>query len=181
MTGGMGALLESPLGMRWTTLATAAAMLGLIGVVRRRPDLAVVSVVAWMGGFEIAFRFFEILRWQQWSGLPHLAWVAAALTAWPLLALALGIRPSPAWMAVTAVAFAVWITTGYDYNLPQTAGGRLRPVRLGPEVENVVAKTAWAMCYLVGAWRLPSSGWPRAGGASPARISPPPADPADVR
>src|SRR6266567_8063331 len=162
---GMGSLLESPFGMRWTTVLTAAAILVLIGIVRRRPDLAVVSVVAWIGGFEVVFRFFEVLRWQQWSGLLDLAWMAAALVGWPILALALGIRPSPAWVAVTAIAFAVWITTGYDYNLPQTAGGSLRPIRPLPEVENVLAKTAWAMAYLVGAWRLPPWGRaaPRAG------------------
>jgi hypothetical protein len=148
--------------MRWTTLATGLAILVVIGLVRRRPDLAVVAAVAWAGGFEVTYGVVDTLYWHpadtaKWTAE---AWQGAALVGWVLLAHALGIRPSPAWVAATVVAFAVWLTTipgltsGFMYNAPQAGQtGRLLVV---PEIENVVAKTAWAVAYAVGAWRVRS-------------------------
>jgi hypothetical protein len=49
-------LLQSPLGMRWTTLALAVAILLVVGALGRRPDLAVVALMAWVGGFEVVYR-----------------------------------------------------------------------------------------------------------------------------
>lgn len=159
-SGVSASLIESPLGMRWTTLATAIAVLVVIGLVKRRPDLAIVSVVAWAGGFESTYGSIDTLYWHptdaaKWNAE---AWQAAALVGWVLLAHAMSIRPSPAWVAVTAIAFAVWLTTipgltnGFVSNAPQA--GRNGPLLIVPEIENVVAKTAWAMAYAVGAWRV---------------------------
>ncbi len=153
-------LIESPLGMRWTTLATGVALLVVIGLVRRRPDLAVVSAVAWAGGFELTYGIIDTLYWHprdaaRWTAE---AWQAAALIGWVLLAHAMGIRPAPAWVAVTVIAFAVWLTTipgvtgGFVYNAPQA--GQTGPLLVVPEIENVAAKTAWAIAYAVGAWRV---------------------------
>jgi hypothetical protein len=153
-------LIESPFGMRWTTLATGIAILVVIGLIRRRPDLAVVSAVAWAGGFELTYGTIDTLYWHpadrvKWTAE---AWQAAALIGWVLLAHAMGIRPSGAWVAVTAIALAVWVTTipgltnGFVSNAPQA--GQTGPLLVIPEIENVVAKTAWAMSYAVGAWRV---------------------------
>src|SRR2546430_9881947 len=106
-------VIESPLGMRWTTLATGIAILVAIGVVRRRPDLAIVSAVAWAGGFEATYGILDTLYWHpgdlvKWTAE---AWQTAALVGWVLLAHRMGIRPAPAWVAVTVIAFAVWLTT----------------------------------------------------------------------
>ena len=63
----------------------------------------------------------------------------------------------PAWVAVTVVAFAIWLTTipgltnGFVSNAPQA--GQKGSLMIVPEIENVVAKTSWAIAYAVGAWR----------------------------
>jgi hypothetical protein len=144
--------------MRWTTLATGILILVVIGLVRRRPDLAVVSAVAWAGGFEAAFGIVDTVYWHPGDVTRWIAeaWQAAALLGWVLLAYAVGIRPSAAWLAVSVVAFAVWLTTipgltnGFVYNAPQA--GHNGPLLVLPEIENVVAKTAWAVAYAAGAW-----------------------------
>lgn len=150
--------LESPFGMRWSTFLMVLVILGLVGVVRRRPLVALAAVGAWTGGFEVVYRFWDIMRWHEWWGLNDLMWEAAALVAWVLLALRLGVRPSAFWVTVTIACFGVWITTGYTYNYV----GQPYPFSLQAEIENVTTKTAWAMAYLVGAWRLgvgdPSAG-----------------------
>ena len=143
-------LLESPLGMRWTTLLTALLMVFLVGVIRRRPDLAGVAVVAWAGGFEVVYRFWDIVRWQEWWAWSSWFWEAAALAGWVFLAQSVGIRPSLFWLAATLLCFAIWISTGYRYNYV----GQKAPFQVLGEIENVSAKTAWAMAYLVGAWRV---------------------------
>lgn len=151
MTAG---LLESPFGMRWTTLGMAAAFLTVVGVGKRRPVVAVAAMLAWAGGFELTFRLLDIVRWHEWWGFRDLAWEVAALAGWMVAAHALGVRPSLPWIAVTLVAFAIWFAAGFDYNLPQTAGGQHQAIRWRPELENVVAKTGWGMAYLAGALRL---------------------------
>lgn len=143
-------VLESPFGMRWSTFLTAVVVLLLIGVVRRRPDLAVVAVVAWTGGFEVVYRFWDIVRWHEWWAWNSWFWEAAALVGWVVLAHVIGIRPSPFWLTVTLACFAIWISTGYTYNYT----GQTYPFQVLPEIENVAAKTAWATAYLVGAWRV---------------------------
>jgi hypothetical protein len=151
-------MIESPFGMRWTTLATGIAILVVIGVVRRRPDLAVVTAVAWAGGFEAVYGILDTLYWHpadtvKWTAE---AWQTAALVGWVFVAHAIGIRPSGPWVAVTVIAFGVWLTTipgvtsGFVSNAPQA--GQTGPLMIVPEIENVVAKTAWAIAYAVGAW-----------------------------
>jgi hypothetical protein len=145
--------------MRWTTLATGIVLLLVIGLVRRRPDLAVVSAVAWAGGFEAVYGILDTLYWHPTDTVKWVAeaWQTAALAGWVGLAYAMGVRPSPAWVAVTVIAFAVWLSTipgltnGFISNAPQA--GQTGPLLVVPEIENVVAKTAWAIAYAVGAWR----------------------------
>lgn len=145
--------------MRWTTLATGIVILVVIGLVRRRPDLAIVSAIAWAGGFEAVYGIVDTVYWHPGDGPRWVAeaWQAAALAGWVLLAHAMGIRPSAPWVVVTVIAFALWITTipgltsGFVYNAPQA--GHNGPLLVIPEIENVTAKTAWAMAYAVGAWR----------------------------
>jgi hypothetical protein len=148
--------------MRWTTLATGIVLLIVIGLVRRRPDLAVVSVVAWAGGFEAVYGVLDTVYWHPADTVKWVAeaWQTAALAGWVALAYAMGVRPSPAWVAVTVIAFAVWLSTipgltsGFISNAPQA--GQTGPLLVVPEIENVVAKTSWAIAYAVGAWRAQS-------------------------
>jgi hypothetical protein len=157
--------LESPFGMRWTTFVTALGIVAAIGVVKRRPDLAIVATVAWAAGYEVTFITLENLYWHpadvtKWVCV---GWEAAALGGWIVLAVYLGIRPSVFWTALTAVGFAVWLTTipgiadGFLYNLPQVGEpARNQPIRLVPELENVITKTTLAVALLLGAWRVQS-------------------------
>lgn len=172
-------LLESPLEMRWTTLLMALLVVFLIGVIRRRPDLAVVAVVAWTGGFEVVYRFWDIVRWQEWWAWNSWFWEAAALAGWVVLAHSVGIRPSPFWLTATLLCFAIWIATGYRSNY----AGQKAPFQVLGEIENVSAKTAWAMAYLVGAWRVrtppPWHRWQR--GQPPAGLEPNPQEVAEPR
>lgn len=172
-------LLESPLEMRWTTLLMALLVVFLIGVIRRRPDLAVVAVVAWTGGFEVVYRFWDIVRWQEWWAWNSWFWEAAALAGWVVLAHSVGIRPSPFWLTATLLCFAIWIATGYRSNY----AGQKAPFQVFGEIENVSAKTAWAMAYLVGAWRVrtppPWHRWQR--GQPPAGLEPNPQEVAEPR
>lgn len=175
------ALIESPFGMRWTTLVTGIAILVVIGLVRRRPDLAIVSAVAWAGGFEATYGVIDTLYWHPGQSARWVAeaWQAGALVGWVLLAHAMGIRPSGPWVAVTAVAFAIWLTTipgvtnGFIYNAPQA--GQTGSLLVVPEIENVTAKTAWALAYAVGAWRVKTAPFWRRPGPPPEREAATPA------
>jgi len=158
MTAG---LLESPFGMRWTTMLMAGAILLLIGIWKRRPLIAVAALLAWAGGFEVIFRALDILRWREWWAISAWAWEAAALAGWVIAAYALGVRPSIPWVAVTVATLGVWLATGFDYNLPQTVAGRHQVIRWWPEILNVIAKTAWGMAYMLGALSLPGVPWYR--------------------
>src|SRR5262249_57382769 len=128
-------VLESPFGMRWSTFLTAVVVFLLIGAVRRRPDLAVVAVVAWTGGFEVVYRFWDIVRWHEWWAWNSWLWEAAALAGWVLLAQSVGIRPSLFWLTATVLCFAIWIATGYRYNYV----GQKAPFQVLGEIENVFA------------------------------------------
>jgi hypothetical protein len=97
----------------------------------------------------VVYRLADIVRWHEWWAWNALMWEAAALAGWGALAHVVGIRPSAPWMAVTAACFGVWAISGFDYKI--LAPGR--PFVVGPEVKNVIAKTAWGLMYLDAAWR----------------------------
>lgn len=155
------ALLESPFGMRWTTVLMAGAILLLIGIWKRRPLIAVAALLAWAGGFEVTFRALDIVRWREWWAISAWAWEAAALAGWVIAAYAFGVRPSIPWVAVTVATLGVWFATGFDYNLPQTVAGQHQVIRWWPEILNVIAKTAWGMAYMLGALSPPGVPWYR--------------------
>jgi hypothetical protein len=137
----------------------AAAIVALVGGMRRRPWLALVTVVAWTSAFEIANSIFSVTAHRDWgTALIAFAWEAAALAGWPLLAAYLGVRPDLRWLTLSGVTFVVWAATGLDYNY----FGQTKPLQIGPEIANVVAKTALGMAYLAGALRVAGS---RGGGA----------------
>lgn len=126
----------------------ALLMLVLIGAVRRRPDLAVVAVIAWAGGFEVVYQAVDLVHWRHWWQLNAWGWEAAALAGWVFLAPAVGIRLEWPWVALTLLCFGIWVATGFDYNYTPS-----RPFSVGAEIKNEVTKTVWALMYLVGAWR----------------------------
>jgi hypothetical protein len=156
--------LFSPVQVRWSTLLMAAVILAVVGVRRRRPAVAVVSVVAWLAVYETGWQLMDLVvhhaaAWP--AAVQRLGWASAALAGWPLLAHALGVRPDPRWAALCALVFAVWLWSGFWYNWP----GQPYPLMIGPELANVASKTALGIAYLAGAVRrtLPPLGEGRVG------------------
>ena len=142
-------------GIRWTTVLMAVAILLLVGGLRRRPFLAVVTTVAWASAYEIVFRAFDLAAHHLDGSLPvelqAWLWQAVATVSWPLLAHVLGVRPYWPLVVVCGLAFAVWLWGGFWYDWRGQPYGLL----LGDEILNVVTKTGLGVAYLVGAFRIP--------------------------
>jgi hypothetical protein len=158
----MAPVIWSPLPShpRWSTVLMAAVVLAVVTWRTRRPLLACLAVLAWLSAYEIA--------WNTCSLVTHgddpvkWFWLVLALLAWPLLAHQVGLRPQPVAVALCAAGFAIWLVLGFDYNWMREPG----PVRVLPEVLNVLTKTVLGVAYLAGALAAPAVG-PRLGG--PAR------------
>lgn len=150
------AVIESPLGVRWTSLATLAAIVLIVIAVRRRPFLALVAAMGWLVAFEIPYEATDMIVRHQPGA--HLAgWASWLLTVagWPLAAYLAGVRPDWRWVMASGAIFIVWIATGFAHNDP----GQTGPVQWGPELLNVGSKTALGMAYALGALRPEASGW----------------------
>jgi hypothetical protein len=149
-------LIESPLGVRWTSLAMLAVVLVVVSVVRRRPLLGLVAAMGWLVAFEIPYEATDILVRHR-SGVHLTSWASWLLTVagWPFAAHLAGIRPHWRWVAASAAIFAVWIATGFQHNDP----GQTGPVTWLPEALNVGSKSALGVAYLLGALRPERSGW----------------------
>jgi hypothetical protein len=144
---GAGWLFSPVFGIRWSTLLMASVIVATVGVAMRRPWVALAAVMAWVGVFEVVNGACNILTHHRWGELGSLGWLAAGIGGWAVLAARLGIWPERRWLLLTAVAFAAWMATGYDYNYH----GQLKPLQVGPEIENLVAKTGLGIAYLAGA------------------------------
>jgi len=133
---------------RWSTLLVAAAVWLVIAVQTRRLDRATVAVVAWLALYEIGWQAVDLAMHPATSATSpsHFFWLASALIAWPLLAYAVGIRPSLFWLTVAAALFIPWIMTGFSYNY----AGQPKPFEALPEFWNVASKTSLAIAYLAG-------------------------------
>jgi len=141
--------LEAPFGVRWTTLAMTAAILISVTVAKRRPWLAVLTVLAWVGLYELIFDTTAYLSGDQRQTLSGLAWFAAAVGVAPVFARYLGLR---LWLPAASASFAgmvLWLVTGFHYNVR----GQVATVQWGPELLNVVTKDGLGLAYLVGALR----------------------------
>lgn len=136
---------------RWTTVLVAMAILVITTLKTRQPHRALIATVAWLAAYEIVWQAFDVLMHPATSPttLERYLWFVAALIAWPMLAHAIGIRPNAALVAITAGTFALWLATGFDYNWY----GQPKSLQVGPEVLNVLSKTALAGAYLLGAIR----------------------------
>lgn len=148
-------VIESPLGVRWSSLATLAIIVVVITLVKRRPVLGLVAAMAWLVAFEIPYEATDILVRHQ-PGAHLTSWASWVVTVggWPFAAWALGVRPDWRWVGLSAVIFVVWIAIGFQHNDPGQAG----PVMWFPEVLNESSKTALGVAYLLGALRTARSG-----------------------
>lgn len=133
--------------IRITTVLAAVAILAIVGVLRRRPWLAVVAVMGWVSAYELIFNAVGIYVF----GWPHgsFLWYAAAISAWVVLAYREGIRPSRFWLLIFATTWIPWLLEGFHSNIPVG-----RSWDSWGELWNEVGKTALALAYLVGVLRL---------------------------
>ena len=144
-------LIESPWGVRWSSLAMLALIVLVVTAARRRPFLALVTAMGWLVAFEIVYEGADAAVHHKSS----VAWAFWLLTvaAWPLLAHFMGVRPHLRWVLLSAAIFALWIQQGFWYNW---AGQGSKPINWWYEALNVGSKTALGIAYLAGALRLPA-------------------------
>ena len=139
-------LIESPWGVRWSSLAMLALIVLVVTAARRRPFLALVTAMGWLVAFEIVYEGADAAVHHKSS----VAWAFWLLTvaAWPLLAHFMGVRPHLRWVLLSAAIFALWIQQGFWYNWP---GQGSKPINWWYEALNVGSKTALGVAYLLGA------------------------------
>ncbi len=148
-------LIESPLGVRWSSLAMLAVIVLVVAAARRRPVLGLVTAMAWLVAFETPYEARDILVRHQ-PGAHLTSWASWVVTVggWPFAAWALDVWPDWRWVGLSAVIFLLWIATGFQHNDPGQPG----PVMWLPEALNESSKTALGVAYLLGALRVPESG-----------------------
>ena len=135
--------------LRWSMALLAVLIVSSVTVLRRRPLCAIAATLAWVSVYELAWMASN-LAMRRGTSLEDLAWMTAAVGAWPILAHKLGIRPSMAWVGLCAAGWVVWLATGFQYNVP----GQRQPIQLWPELLNVWTKTGLGVGYLTGALSL---------------------------
>lgn len=133
-------------GMRTTTALMIIALL-VVGIAKRRPVAAILSVAAWLLGFEAAWQISSAFV----AGRPLLFYAHFIIEAagWVLAAHFAGVRADWRLLVVVVVAWVPWLLTGMHSNYPGL------PFDVGGEIANVIAKTAWALAYLVPLLRAP--------------------------
>jgi hypothetical protein len=138
--------LMFPLGMR---LSTWVVLLLFTVIPTDSRKKALLAAGGFLGSFEVFFQVCSVIdgRWSTpRSGTPTVAGYGAvlALAAWRA-----GVRPSRAWFAADAVAWAAWFACGFHPNQHTLVGLNVRD-----EVLNEAAKTLWGLAYL-----MPLTGW----------------------
>lgn len=132
------------------TSSVLAAVL-IFGVVtwKRGPLRGWTTYVAWASVFEILYHVVGIVGYH-WPPA-NFVWMTGALAGWIILAAVLGIWPDWRIALVFGGLMALWIATGFHYNVP----GQTTPINVWDEIINEAAKTTLGLAYLVGALRAP--------------------------
>ena len=135
-----------------STIVTAVAIAAVVTWRRRSPATAVITVVAWTSAYEVGFVTLGTLL-HGWSAA-YLAWLAAALAGWIILAQVWGVVPDRRLLLATAVLTLAWIATGFVANSPTVSGpGFAQPFSPLDEALNEGTKTLLGLAYLVGGLR----------------------------
>ena len=131
----------SPVGIRTSTLLLAMILFD-VGLMFRRSVLqAVFAPAAWLLGFESLWAVTTHLVANKGGGsLGPIWWIGAPAA---VAAHAAGVRVEWRWLALTAILWAVWIATGWHYNLITNPH-----VDWLAEALNESTKTAWGLAYL---------------------------------
>jgi hypothetical protein len=141
-TSGWAAVIF-PAGVRLSTWLMAGAFLVLAIV--RRDGRFLGAMLAWLGGFEVAYQATAALVG---NGSTGSGWPVVGLVLFGLAVTAVawrrGVRPHRWLMLAVAVVWIAWLATGFSGN-PATLTGLDVPA----EVLNETAKTLWALAYLI--------------------------------
>ena len=135
-----------------STLATALVIAAVILWRRRSPLTAVIAVMAWASAYEVGFAALGTVL----HGWPPgaLAWLAAALAGWIVLAQVWGVVPDRWLLAATALLTLAWIGAGFHANsVGPSATGGTRAFSAVDEILNEGTKTLLGAAYLVGGLR----------------------------
>jgi len=144
MTGifGPGGIIFFPGRQERTSTVVLAAVLLVVGVIRRRPLHGVLATLAWIAGFEAAWQFTIF----HFAGRP-MGWpIPGSIAVVAEVSLILGVEWR--WLAVAAAVWVVWLPSGFHYNVPQDPH-----IDWWAEFLNETAKTAWGLAYLWPLWR----------------------------
>lgn len=135
-----------------STIVAAVVIAVLVTWRRRSPATALVTVMAWASAYEVGFVALGTAL-HGWS-VTYLAWLAAALAGWIVLAQVWGVVPDRWLLAATAAITLVWIAFGFEANSAILAGpGYVKGFSVWDEVLNEGSKTVLGMAYLAGGLR----------------------------
>ena len=133
------ALMWSPVGIRTSTVLLAVILFDA-GLMVRSFLQAVFAPLAWLLGFESLWTVTTHLVVKGAAPLGPIWWIGAPAAA---AAYAAGVRVEWRWLALTVVLWALWVATGFHYNLPTNP-----QVNWEAEALNEATKTAWGLAYL---------------------------------
>src|SRR5258708_13116202 len=95
-----------------TSTVVMAALLLLVGVIRRRPLHGVLAALAWIAGFEAAWQFTIY----HFAGRP-IGWPIPGSVA-VVAAVSLFVGVEWRWLVLVGALWLVWILSGFHYNVP---------------------------------------------------------------
>jgi hypothetical protein len=133
-----------------TVLAGMAILIVIIGR-RRAPLTALIALMAWASAYEILYSATGTAI-HGWS-VSGFVWMTAAVGGWVVLSHVRGIVPDRRLVLLMAVAWGIWIVTGFNSNAPSVAGtpGFPKDFSVANEVLNELTKSLLGLAYLVGA------------------------------
>lgn len=134
------ALMWSPVGVRTSTVLFATILFDVGLMVRGSLSHAVFAPLAWLLGFESAWAVTTHFIVPGSGPLGPIWWIGGAAA---VVAYAAGVRVDWRWLTLTAALWALWVATGWHYNLITNPR-----VDWWAEALNESTKTAWGLAYL---------------------------------
>lgn len=134
-------------GPRLSTIAFIAVMITLaIGRGDKRPAVA---CAAWLFGWEALFQVVTLAlgRIGGLGPLHSIMYLVIAAFLLPWATFRVGVKPSLPLLGASLVVFAVWVAFGFHVNV--NVNGTGSGFSVFAEVLNELAKSLWALAYLV--------------------------------
>src|SRR5260370_40243287 len=133
-----------------TSTVVMAALLLLVGVIRRRRLHGVLAALAWIAGFEAAWQFTIYHFAGRRIGWP----IPGSVAVVAVVSLFVGVEWR--WLVLVGALWLVWMLSGFHYNVPTD-----QHIDWWAEFLNETSKTAWGLAYLWPLWRQrPLPLWP---------------------